>query len=339
MPCYAPMQAWRGTRDRAIYWRKINDCSEITLACGQCWGCRLERSRQWALRCLHESKLHKHNCFITLTYNDKHMPERYNTGLKRPNGDIAYGGNLRYRDVQLFLKKLRWAIHNPPVGGLPIATNKDQHHEALSSRQKKPWHALSYYLAGEYGALYARPHWHICMFGIDFTDKTYHRTTATGSKLYTSKQLEKLWPWGYSSIGQLTYESAAYVARYVMKKITGDPAKEHYTKIDTDTGEIIKLTPEFNRMSKKPAIAKRFIEQYLTDVYPHGYVINKAKKTKPPIYYDRYFKKQQITAYTEMKELREIAAIYQWEEQTPERLRVREQVARAKTRSLQRNLA
>lgn len=323
MPCYAPMRAWRGVRDRAIYWRQVNDSTEISLACGQCWGCRLERSRQWAIRCIHEAKGHSQNSFITLTYDDKYLPQKYNSGLKRPNGAVAYAGNLRYRDVQLFLKRYREALSRTTA----------------KASQTPPVGKISYYLAGEYGELYWRPHWHICLFGHSFNDQIYHRTTITGSKLYTSSALQQLWPFGYSSIGELNYESAAYVARYVMKKITGDPAKKHYEKLDHDTGEIIKLVPEFNKMSKRPAIGKKFIEKYKTDIYPHGYVINKARKTKPPLYYDKQFKKLDPIGYQEMKETREIQAIYQWEENEPDRLKVREAVARAQVRSLKRQLA
>lgn len=62
------------------------------IPCGRCMGCRLEHSRQWAVRCVHESRLWSDNIFLTLTYDDEHLPE---------------GGTLVRRDPQLFLKRLR----------------------------------------------------------------------------------------------------------------------------------------------------------------------------------------------------------------------------------------
>ena len=67
-----------------------------SIACGQCQGCRLERSRQWAVRCLHESKLHADNCFLTLTYSEEHLPR---------------DGSLHIKHVQDFLKRLRKFVY------------------------------------------------------------------------------------------------------------------------------------------------------------------------------------------------------------------------------------
>ncbi|WP_217268498.1 rolling circle replication-associated protein, partial [Lactobacillus helveticus] len=74
-----------------------------------------------------------------------------------------------------------------------------------------------FYMAGEYGESFDRPHFHACLFGLDFSDKKFYKTTKTGSILYTSKILEELWPFGYSTVGDVSFESAAYVARYIMK--------------------------------------------------------------------------------------------------------------------------
>ena len=100
MPCYKPLKAWRSSDGSVFFNRKDSprpNPSEINLACGQCVGCRLERSRQWAVRCIHEAKCWKQNCFVTLTYDDEHLPEH---------------GNLVYRDFQLFMKKLRRRYHD-----------------------------------------------------------------------------------------------------------------------------------------------------------------------------------------------------------------------------------
>jgi hypothetical protein len=70
----------------------------LELPCGQCIGCRLERSRQWAMRCLHESSLYDRNAFVTLTYDDEHLPP---------------GGSLNYPDFQRFMKRLRKNSKSP----------------------------------------------------------------------------------------------------------------------------------------------------------------------------------------------------------------------------------
>jgi hypothetical protein len=99
-----------------------------------------------------------------------------------------------------------------------------------------------------------------------------------------------LWPYGYSSTGDVSFESAAYVARYVTKKITGKAADSHYEHVDAD-GVVSWRTPEFSHMSLKPGIAYGWIKKYMADVYPHDYVILKGKKRTPPRYYDRMYER------------------------------------------------
>ena len=176
MSCVHPLSAYQCTDGSIVFdERRKHDISRsLQLPCGQCIGCRLERSRQWAMRCLHEAQLHENNCFITLTYDDAHLP-----------GDRS----LHYSDFQKFLKRFRKSL-----GGAKIR----------------------YYMAGEYGEKFGRPHWHACIFGYDFHDKKLFKRTAAGSLIYTSEHLKKLWPFGHSSIGDVTFESAAYVARYII---------------------------------------------------------------------------------------------------------------------------
>jgi len=136
MACYHPISAWRGeileSGKRSVIFDRTKEClpdSEMSIPCGQCIGCRLERSRQWALRCVHEAALYQDNCFITLTYNDENLPKTQTLVLE---------------DVQKFWKRLR---------------------KHFKTKQ------IRYYLAGEYGELTLRPHYHACVFGFDFKDK------------------------------------------------------------------------------------------------------------------------------------------------------------------------
>lgn len=193
MPCYKPLDAWRPDRSavskRLMFEYNPKYCGQtmpdLQVPCGQCVGCRLERSRQWAIRCMHEAQMHKQNCFITLTYDDKHLPEDH---------------GLHYKHFQDFMKRLR----------------------------KKYGAGIRFYMCGEYGEQLGRPHFHACIFGMDFADKKLWKTTGSKSKLYRSAELEKLWTFGFSSVGDVNFESAAYVARYIMKKVTGEAATEHY---------------------------------------------------------------------------------------------------------------
>ena len=104
-----------------------------------------------------------------------------------------------------------------------------------------PTQGVRFFHCGEYGELLYRPHYHACLFGFDFSDKVLWSTRG-GVRLYRSKILEKLWTFGFSTIGDVTFESAAYVARYCTKKITGDKADEHYNG----------RSPEYVTMSRPP---------------------------------------------------------------------------------------
>jgi len=298
MPCYHPLDAFRCVDGTVVFnqLRKHDIVSTLSLPCGQCIGCRLERSRQWAMRCMHEAQLHEKNCFITLTYNDDHIPPDY---------------SLNYRDFQLFMKRLRFRF---------------------------PRKKIRFYMAGEYGEKFDRPHFHACIFGLDFDDKTVFRKSPSGAILYRSETLEELWTFGYSSIGDVTFESAAYVARYIMKKINGNHAAEHYEHIDTSTGEVIHRKPEFNKMSLKPGVGAEWYKKYKSDVYPHDYVVVKGKQLRPPKYYDRLYKIDNPYEFDEVLYKRELNAKLHLVDQTPDRLAVQELVQTAALTTLKRKL-
>lgn len=232
--------------------------------------------------------MHEKNSFITLTYNDEHLPER----------------GLKHKDFQNFMKRLR----------------------------KK--HKTLYYMAGEYGEINGRPHYHAGLFGLDWEDKIYQQTTASGEKIYTSEALSKLWGMGYASTAAVTFESMAYVARYCLKKITGDMAEEHYKRFDY-LGEY-QLPPEYNKMSLKPAIGKKWLEKYEKDVFTFDYVIVNGHESRVPKYYDKLFEASNPDKFEELKNERIIQAISRQGDNTQERLKAKEKIAIAKTKSLLR---
>lgn len=242
MPCYHPLPAWRARRlgpsgSRGVTFN-INDAFKdmpLELPCGRCIGCRLERSRVWAMRCMHEAQLHPVNLFATFTYDDEHLP---------PNG------SLRPEDFVLFLKRLRKAYP----------------------------HEIRYFQCGEYGENLARPHHHALLFNLELPDKRLIPGPPGAVPLFRSEQLDQLWRQGATTVGHVTFDAAAYVARYSLKKITGPSAAQHYA------GRL----PEYLTMSRRPGIGRYWLQRFKGDVYPDDQVVIRGGlKCKPPRYYDK----------------------------------------------------
>lgn len=194
-------------------------------------------------------------------------------------------------------------------------------------------------MCGEYGEKLDRPHYHYLIFGYDFPDKVYYKTSKSGEKLYRSATLEKLWPYGHAWIGQVTYESCAYVASYVMKKITGEKALEHYRRQD-EGGNDYWLQPEFNLMSRNPGIASEWWRQFNNDVTVNDAIVHPGGfMAKPPRYYDKLLEIMDPSMYEKLKAAREARGRELAKDNTPERLATKEQVAQArlnlKTRQLE----
>lgn len=283
MPCFSPLKGYRArvvnpSGKRGIVFNPREGLCDrpVDVPCGQCIGCRLERSRQWAVRCMHEAQLHDRNCFLTLTYSPENLPE---------------GGSLVKRDFQLFMKRLR-------------------KHAGVRVR---------FYYCGEYGDRLQRPHYHACIFGFDFCDKTLW-SCRDGVKLYRSEVLERLWPLGHSTIGEVTFESAAYCARYITKKVTGGEADGHYG---------VRI-PEFTGMSRRPGIGSNWLEKYSEDVYPADIVVVRGRKCKPPRFYDSRWKSLHPERFAGVERGRRRKAFKGRADSTCERLRVRELCAKAK---------
>ena len=298
MSCSFPLQAFQCADGSVVFSeRRGRDVvRSISLPCGQCTRCRLERSRQWAMRCLHEAQLSADNCFLTLTYRDEDLPER---------------GQLKYEDFQLFMKRYRKAVS-------PVRPR--------------------FYMCGEYGEKDSRPHYHACIFGHDFKDRTPWKKTGSGSIIYRSAMLESLWKFGHSSIGELNFLTAGYVARYCMKKVTGRGAYEHYLRVDADTGELYSMVPEFTHMSLKPGIGARWFSKFLSDVFPGDYCVVNGKKVRPPKFYDRKYAADHPEEFESIQWQRELDAAVHAADNTPERLAVKEICADANVRRLLRSL-
>lgn len=187
-------------------------------------------------------------------------------------------------------------------------------------------------MCGEYGPQLLRPHFHACLFGVDFDDRLYHGTGESGADAFTSAQLQRLWPSGFSTVGDLTFESAAYTARYCVQKVTGKDAAQYYRGLE----------PEYNHSSLRPGIGRGFFEKWQSDIYPANHVVINALETKPPRYYARLYRRLSAFAaqlYEDEIQYRdEVAAGSRASDNTPERLSAKEQVAHARAEFLKRSL-
>lgn len=220
----------------------------MEVPCGQCMGCRLAKTADWATRITQEAQLHNDNAFITLTYNDEKYPA---------------GGTLVKEHLQRFFKRLR---------------------KYLSPTK------IRYFAAGEYGDKTQRPHYHSIIFNYWPEDCETYKKTSYGT-LWTSPKLEKLWSYGFVTIGAVTYETAAYTASYVTKKI--NPGMANMNKyIDNEARFKYRggKQTEFALMSRRPGIGALWNEKYQTQTFTHNSVISRGRERKPPLYYQKKFK-------------------------------------------------
>jgi len=217
-------------------------------------------------------------------------------------------GSLEHGDVQKFMKRLR------------------------KKRGK-----VRFYMCGEYGPLNDRPHYHACLFGLDFHDRVPKGKSESGEIYYDSKELSDLWGHGMVSVQDLNAQTASYTARYIMKKALGETKTSAYATIDED-GVIKERKPEYAAMSLKPGIGALWYEKYMRDVYPHDFVIQDGVKRNPPKYYDKLFKRSGDMRLDNVEFARQKRAMSARPDNTDERRVVREKVHNAKVRSLKRDL-
>lgn len=315
MPCYHPITAYRSPRcvdlksgKPKLFFKEIKvkawpGYETLQVSCGQCIGCRLERSRQWAMRCVHEASLYDFNVFVTLTFDAKHLPP---------------DGSLDVKVFQKFMKRLR-----------KMASTNKNFKKSCRKKFKRDFLSVRFFHCGEYGDQLGRPHYHAILFDCDFPDKELW-TIRNGFKLYRSKFLEKLWPFGFCTIGDVTFESSAYVARYCLKKINGDKAADHYKG----------RKPEYTTMSRGgrygKGIAYGWFEKFKGDVFPCDNVVVRGKVLTPPKYYDRCLESVDPDALAEIKAKRVVKALANEADNTPERLKTKELCKKAQLSQLKR---
>ena len=226
------------------------------------------------------------------------------------NDDYISDGSLHVEDFQNFMKRLR---------------------QEIAPRRIRFFHC------GEYGAKYSRPHHHACIFGYDFPDKVLFR-----GDIYTSEILSRLWPYGFSTVGKVTFESAAYVARYVLKKwskadLKGEglyEAMRNFSECERSGSAYQGRKPEYVTMSRRPGIGSTWFSKFGNEVTSTGYVLMpNGKKAKPPKFYDSRFELDDIFNFHIIKGQRYFRAL-QSLDNTPARLNVREEIKLIKSKQL-----
>lgn len=285
MQCFSPVSGWQ-TEDGGIVFREVKNSRELQLRCGRCIGCRLNAANAWAIRCVHEAQCHENNAFVTLTYDDAHLPQY---------------GSLHYPDFQKFMKRLR-----------------------------KKLGPVRFYMCGEYGENFTRPHYHALLFGCRFSDQIRANSVYSQRPIFRSPTLEKLWPLGHSSVGEVNQATAQYVAKYALKKVYGDTAAVHYTRLDPYTGEIWQVEPEFARMSLKPGIGWNWFEKYGQDIWNNDSVVLNGIHSAVPKYYDKIMVLQDEEKAEELKMERVLKSQQRPFDDSRERLEAKAKVAAAR---------
>lgn len=241
----------------------FNDRVEIP--CGKCIGCRLEYSKQWANRCMLEAQYHESSYFVTLTYDDEHVPIRYT--VDPATGEATPAMSLVKRDFQLFMKRLR----------------------------KQTGQKIRFFMAGEYGSKTFRPHYHAILFGLKLDDLQLWKTSKLNDPYYNSAAITRAWsvydetkgsiaPLGFAVVAPVTWETCAYTARYTAKKSGTQDAKFF---------EQMNIEPPFTLMSRKPGIAAQYYADHKEHLYD-GLYINLStdsggRKFRPPRYFDHLY--------------------------------------------------
>lgn len=184
----------------------------VYVPCGRCLPCRINKERVWQHRLILEKMSHLESSFQTLTYNDEHLPP---------------GGNLKPRDLQLFLKRLR-------------------KNEGRTD--------IRYYAVGEYGhGGTERPHYHLALYGIGAS--TFRTEFQKGKEVIYSPEVRKAWTLrgkelGFTEAGDLNKDSARYMVGYITKGL-----------VRGRSSWLAGRHKEFSRMSLDPAIGLRTVEE------------------------------------------------------------------------------
>lgn len=250
---------------------------------------------------MHEAQLHSKSAFITLTMESGALHSSRN--LDPP----PVPWSVDVRDWQKFARRLRKKIG--------------------------PFRFLA---SGEYGDEKLRPHYHAVLFGIDFEDKVFWKTE-NGSPLFVSPALARLWPFGMHTIGRVTFDSAAYVAKYTTKQVRGALSLLQYQR--EEGAKKWWVREEFALMSRRPGLGKNWIRQFSEETFPSDTVVSNGKEFKPPRYYLKDLEESRPDLADVLKGRRRVEALKALPESSWERCRVREEVSRSKAAMIRKDIS
>lgn len=248
----------------------------IRISCGNCAECRLKYSKDWSTRMLCEAATYNfENCyFLTLTYD---------------NNNLRFGatGNptVCKKDIQDFMNSIR----------------DNQLYQFKHT-------GVRYYGATEYGDITERPHCHVILFNckVPSDGLQYYMTNKFNQPIYKGLYFEKYWPYGFVTVGSLTFESCAYVARYCMKKHKGKD-KSFYLENSIEAEDSTK--------SNRPGIGRYWFDDHFEDIYlnengqvvdsiyfpPSAFLDSKAKRLSVPSYFDDLLEELAPDVYCKVK--------------------------------------
>lgn len=259
----------------------------VRVPCGECVGCRLDYSREWASRVVMESMSYPDNSlFVTLTYNDDNLPMVINDGsdhlVRGKEWAVDYcckGATLSKPDIQNWMKRLRRNL---------------SYHYGINE-------GVRFYLAGEYGSTTYRPHYHVCLFGAPTDNLKVIGKNKLGNFLYESDFLSDTWSFGHLCVGKLNFQTAAYTARYCLKKAQGK---------DNSFFDSLGVDREFVLMSRRPGIGVPYYNAHKHEIYRNDEIIlpastkDKPNVVRPPRYFDMLYKQENPEHFAQIKKVR-----------------------------------
>lgn len=289
MGCYSPLSAYVGAKREGKISVVWNPRDSVR-------GQRLNLPCGGCLGC----RLDKSQMWAMRCWHESQMHERNSfVTLTYDDAHFPSNGSVDVREFQLFMKRLR----------------------------KFAGSEVRFFHCGEYGEKLLRPHYHALLFGFNFDDLVLH-SVRNGNNIYTSRSLDSLWGKGFATVGSVTYQSAGYVARYVLKKITGDKAPEYYGG----------RAPEYITMSRRPGIGSSWYDRYSGDVFPSDNVVVNGRGAKAPRFYLDRLKKFSSSEYDLVKSRRAEMGRKKAGDNDSFRLPVKEECKRAAIRALSRGM-
>lgn len=248
--------------------------THFELPCGCCMECRIQYSQQWTTRMLHELHYHEEASYLTFTFAPGVLQNEYDLGGS-------------YIHIQKFIRRLR---------------------------KRYPEKDIRYVVSGEYGKQAEeskgeglRPHYHMILYGYYPGDAKFYTTNENGDPLYISEEISRLWKNGHILLGEVNETTCQYVTKYIQKKLNGDTeeVRKNYERICEYTGEVFSVEKEFMQSSKRPAIGRRFVEEYFSDIFDYDQIIIDGKKRPVPYYYTRLLENMDNNRFREIDRIRQ----------------------------------